>query len=67
MLVGKRSFERHQANRGVTQGLDNRLAKKSTNKVFEEQAVEKQETHKQNVARCVASKIQSLQKAQMIY
>lgn len=29
MLVGKRSFERHQANRGVTQGLDNRLAKKA--------------------------------------
>lgn len=40
---------------------------KSTNKVFEEQAVEKQETHKQNLARCVASKIQSLQKAQVIY
>ena len=39
MLVGKRSFERHQANRGVTQGLDNRLSKKSTNKVFEEQVV----------------------------
>lgn len=29
MLVGKRSFERHQANCGVTQGLDNRLAKKA--------------------------------------
>lgn len=66
MLVGKRSFERHQANRGVTQGLDNRLEKKSTNKVFEEQVVEKQETHKQNLARCVASKIQLLQKAQVI-
>ena len=66
MLVGKRSFERHQANRGVTQGLDNRLAKKA-NQVFKEQAVEKEETHKQNLARCVASKIQSLQKAQVIY